>query len=209
MEIYEKYGRTERWTSGQLHNREGVSIDNDDCNECKIGGNDPKIVDNRKKDGGGSNGSGASEPGSGGGEDGNGSGGAGNGTGADSGGEGGAGPGTGDEPGPDVGIEPGTDVIDPGYGLPEITVPLPDIILPNGDGSMPWDYPVGFETSYSRVLYLLSGDMPKDVTALANEIKGFATDFATGNNRIVKDFESMWKSIKDTDWQNAINKGTK
>ena len=39
-------------------------------------------------------------------------------------------------------------------------MPLPDVTLPNGDGTKPWDDIVGFEFPYSRVLFLLSGDIP-------------------------------------------------
>ena len=106
-------------------------------------------------------------------------------------------------PGDDT--EPGV-TIDPGYELPVITSPLPDFWLPS-DGTKPWNDIVGFETAYSRVLYLLSGDVPdgKSVETFANEIK----DFATGNSKIKSEFNSMWKSIENTDWQNLINKGEK
>ena len=150
MEIYEKYGCTERWTTGQLHNREGVSIDNEDCVECKIGGKDPNIVDNRKG-GSGSGGNGGAGSGSGGG--GGGGDGSGNGNGS----------GTGDRDGkgdPGSGGEPPVTTIDPGYDLPGVTVPLPDVVLPNGDGTMPWDKIIGFEMKYDRMLFLLSGDYP-------------------------------------------------
>ena len=49
---------------------------------------------------------------------------------------------------------------DPSYGLPEVTMPLPDFTLPNGDGTKPWDSIVGFAMPYDRVLFLLSGDIP-------------------------------------------------
>ncbi|MBQ3806540.1 MAG: DUF1353 domain-containing protein [Kiritimatiellae bacterium] len=150
LEIYEKYQK--RWTTGQLHDREGVSIDNDDCAECKIGGKDPNIVDNRKDgSGSGSGGNGGAGSGSGGG------GGSGDGSGNGNGFGAGDGGGTGD-PGSGGGT-PGENV-DPGYGLPVVTMPLPDVILPNGDGTKPWDSIVGFAMPYDRVLFLLSGDIP-------------------------------------------------
>lgn len=144
LELYEKY--RDRWTPEQLTQRAGVSIDNEDCAECKIGGKNPNIVDNRK-DESGSSGNGGAGSGSGGG-------GGGNGSGTGGGGDGG---GTGD-PGSGGGT-PG-ETIDPGYGLPEITTPLPDFTLPNGDGTRPWDKIVGFEVKYDRMLFLLSGDYP-------------------------------------------------
>jgi len=98
--------------------------------------------------GGGNGGAGSGSGGGGGGGDGSGSG---DGTGSGSGSGDGLGTGGG---------EPPMTTIDPGYGLPEVTVPLPDVVLPNGDGTMPWDKIVGFEVRYDRMLFLLSGDLP-------------------------------------------------
>ena len=196
MEIYEKYGRTERWTANQLHRREGVSIDNEDCVECKIGGKNPKIVDNRNggsgsggKDEGGSNSGGGSGNSSGTGSNG------GNGSGSDSGLDDGTGSGSeaGGKEKPGEGEAPGEDE-NPSYGLPKVTMPLPDFTLVNGDGTRPWDDIVGFEIPHKRALFLLSGDYPdgKDITAAIKDI----VNFAKGDNRDVREFKKIWQSIK-------------
>ena len=150
LDVLEKY--RDRWTKGQdgqLFGRAGVSIDNEECIECKIGGKDPGIVDNRPGFGGGSGGNGGAGTGSGGGGGGGDESGSGNGTG------GGTGSGT------EGGTDPG-DGTSPGDGSPGVTVPLPDVVLPNGDGTLPWDNIVGFTIPYNRALFLLSGDLPDD-----------------------------------------------
>lgn len=200
MELYEKYGRTERWTTGQLHNREGVSIDNEDCAECKIGGKDPNIVDNRKDgSGSGSGGNGGAGSGSGGG--GGGGDGSGNGSGT---GDGGGGGGTGD-PGSGGGT-PG-ETIDPGYGLPIVTVPLPDVILPNGDGTLPWDNIVGFTPPYQRVLYLLSGDAvdPEKIWERLSELFGERSADNEDDRSDLEEFKKMWDTFQNMDWSKIGN----
>ena len=198
MEIYEKYGRTERWTTNQLHQREGVSIDNEDCVECKIGGKDPNIVDNRKggsgSGSGGNGGAGSGSGGGGGGGDGSGGVGTGGGSGGGAGTGTGVGGGTGEETNPDEGSHPGVGN-DPGYGLPEIDVGLPDVTLPNADGTKPWDNIVGFELPYDRMLFLLSGDIP-DGEDMRGAWDGLVNMFKNGVS--LTEFRKMWKTLKDS-----------
>ena len=184
LEVLEKY--RDRWTKGQdgqLFGRAGVSIDNDDCNECKIGGKDPNIVDNRKGGSGADDTGGAGSGGGGGGGDGSGNG---NGSGI------GGGDGT-EDPGSGSGGTPG-DNIDPGYGLPEITMPLPDFTLPNGDGTMPWDKMVGFSIEYERMLFLLSGDVPDegDLKSAGVTIRNFLK-----NGFNLDGFNKVWQKVKN------------
>ena len=196
LELYEKY--RDRWTPEQLTQRAGVSIDNDDCTACQIGGKDPNIVDNRKGgSGSGSGGNGGAGSGSGGG----GGGGDGSGNGSGTGGGDGAGdPGSG-------GGTPGED-IDPGYyELPIITTPLPDVILPNGDGTRPWDNIVGFTPPYQRMLYLLSGDVvdPKKLWERLCELFG-ASPAKNGDDRSdLEEFKKMWDTFRNMDWSKIGN----
>ena len=190
LEVLEKY--RDRWTKGQdgqLFGRAGVSIDNEECTECKIGGRNPNIVDNRQ-DGSGSDGTGGAGSGSGGGGGGgDGSGSGGTGTGTESGG--------GEESVPGDGTDPGAVTVDPGYGLPEVTVPLPDVGLPdvglpNGDGTRPWDKVVGFSMEYKRMLFLLSGDYPdrSDFTRAFNNLLSIVERVKSDKQRISEELNS-------------------
>ena len=134
--------------------------------------------------GSGSGGNGGAGSGSGGGgSDGSGSG---NGTG------GGTGTGTGSGAGSGDGNEPGTGA-DPGDGLPEVRVPLPDVVPLNGDGTRPWDDIVGFTIPYERALFLLSGDIPgtDDVKGAWDGMRNLIT-----NGLDVNEFKTMWETLK-------------
>lgn len=133
--------------------------------------------------GSGDNGGAASGSG-GGGSDGSGSG---NGTG------GGTGTGTGSGVEPGDGTEPGAGA-DPGDGPPEVTVPLPDVVLPNGDGTRPWDDIVGFTIPYDRAFFLLSGDIPdaEDATGAWDGMKNLLI-----NGLDFNEFKKMWETLKN------------
>jgi len=142
---------------------------------------------------GGNGGAGSGSGGGGGGGDGTG-----NGNSSGNGGGGGTGdPGSGDG-------TPDEDV-DPGYGLPVVTMPLPDVILPNGDGTMLWHDIVGFAVPYARVLYLLSGDLPDGEDA-ESALKGIL-ELVTGESETetMVEFNKMGKSLQDMDWSKIGN----
>ena len=142
--------------------------------------------------GGGSGGAGGAGSGSGGGGGGEGNGSGGTGTGSGGGSEGGTEPGVGEEPVPGDGTDPGTVVIDPGDGLPEVTVPLPDVGLPNADGTRPWDDVVGFAVEYNRILFLLSGDYPdgSDFKRAFNKLLNVIGQVKDEKERISSDLNS-------------------
>ena len=83
---------------------------------------------------------------------------------------------------------------DPNYGLPEVTLPLPDFTLPNGDGTKPWDSIVGFTMPYDRMLFLLSGDIPvgEDFNGAWD---GLVNMFKSGVD--LTEFGKMWNTLKD------------
>ena len=146
--------------------------------------------------GGGAGGAGSSSGDNGGGGTGSESGGTGSessGTGSGSGGTGsgtGEGKGTGDDDSEDG----------DGKGTPSVGMPLPslpDFGIQIVDGTLPWDKLVGFSVPYSRVTYLLSGDVPdgRDAAAFLDEIM----NFASGQSDVVKEFKDMWKSIQSID----------
>lgn len=115
------------------------------------------------------------------------------GSGSGGGGEGGADPGAGEGPGPGYGTDPGVGIVDPGYGLPVITTPLPDFGLPNVDGTVSWDKFIGFEVPYDRALFLLSGDLPVGED-LSGAWSGLVDMFDKELDWEKFNFSNMWSS---------------